>query len=69
MVSRLAVGLAYLFRDDRGQDLVEYALLSAAIGFAGIVTFEWLAAGIGAVYQQWGTNNNALWESPPASGS
>jgi Flp pilus assembly pilin Flp len=57
-----------LLRDDRGQDLVEYALLTSAIGFAGIAAWELVRVSIGAAYQSWEDGVNALWESPPPGG-
>jgi Flp pilus assembly pilin Flp len=39
-----------LLFDDRGQDVVEYALLGALIGIAAILTWQQLAATVGVVY-------------------
>ena len=36
--------------DDSGQDLIEYALLGAIVGVASILTWQLLAAKVGAVY-------------------
>jgi len=38
-------------REDQGQDLVEYALIVAAVGLALITTVNQLAAGIVSLYQ------------------
>ena len=38
-------------RDDRGQDLVEYALIVAAVGLALITTVNQLSQGIVSLYQ------------------
>jgi Flp pilus assembly pilin Flp len=38
------------WRDDEGQDIVEYALLGALIGIAAIVTWQQVAAAVGVVY-------------------
>jgi len=38
-------------RDEAGQDLVEYALIVAAVGLALITTVQQLAAGIVSLYQ------------------
>ena len=38
-------------RDEQGQDLVEYALIVAAVGLALITTVQQLAAGIVSLYQ------------------
>lgn len=38
-------------RDDQGQDLVEYALIVAAVGLALITTVNQLSQGIVSLYQ------------------
>jgi len=38
-------------RDEQGQDLVEYALIVAAVGLALITTVQQLANGIVSLYQ------------------
>jgi Flp pilus assembly pilin Flp len=38
-------------RDDQGQDLVEYALIVAAVGLALITTVNQLSAGVVSLYQ------------------
>jgi Flp pilus assembly pilin Flp len=54
-----------LVRDESGQDLVEYALLT------GIVAVGWLLVGppiqgrMKAAYENWNSNANALWVTPP----
>ena len=64
MAVRLAV-------EDRGQDLVEYALLTAAIGLAGIVAWPTIVGSMGATYQGWDTGVQNLWEpaDPVGGGS
>ena len=57
--------LLRLLRDDSGQDLREYALLTAGAGFAGAVAFQAIAANINFVYSSWDTGVNAIWEVPP----
>ena len=39
-----------LFRDEQGQDLVEYALIVAALGLALIATVNQLSAALISVY-------------------
>jgi Flp pilus assembly pilin Flp len=59
-----------LFTDDRGQDLIEYALLTGLIGFAGILAFDLIMTAIGNTYGSQETAINSLWEPPaPAGGS
>jgi Flp pilus assembly pilin Flp len=57
-----------LARDDRGQDLIEYALLTAAIGVAGAATWPLIEQSIGRAYRALDTNTQNLWEPPPPSG-
>jgi Flp pilus assembly pilin Flp len=40
-----------LIRDDQGQDLVEYALIVAAVGLALITTVNQLSQGVVSLYQ------------------
>ena len=47
-----------------GQDLIEYALLTATIGFVGAAAFNLLGIGINTVYGSWETGTNDLWEVP-----
>lgn len=53
-----------LMREDEGQDLVEYALLTGAIGFAGVAGFNLIGFAINAVYTSWDAGVNSLWEPP-----
>ena len=54
--------------DDRGQDLIEYALLTAVIGFSSVAVFDVLRTAIGATYDSWETATNDLWEPPDPIG-
>ena len=65
-VHRLAVRLAV---EDHGQDLVEYALLTAAIGLAGIVAWPLIVDSMGATYQGWDTGVQDLWEPADPGGA
>jgi Flp pilus assembly pilin Flp len=53
-----------LLYDDRGQDVIEYALLMAGIGIVGIATWPAITAGIGAAYGRLDTSTNSLWRVP-----
>lgn len=55
-------------RDERGQDLIEYALLTAAVGVAGVATWPFIATSIGTAYRALDTNTQGLWEPPPPGG-
>jgi Flp pilus assembly pilin Flp len=53
-----------LLREECGQDLLEYALLAAAIGAAGIALSASMQSGMGQVFSQWGHNVRDAWEPP-----
>ena len=57
--------LRRLIAEETGQDLIEYAMLTGAIGFAGVVSVQLLGAAISASYTSWDTGVNNLWEVPP----
>ena len=61
--------LVRLIRDDEGQDLIEYALLTAGMGLAGIAVWPAITTAIGVAYGTWDTQTQGLWETPPPSGS
>ncbi len=55
---------------DHGQDIIEYALLTGAIGIVGVVAWSNIAGGIGSAYQGWDTGVQDLWEpTNPGAGS
>lgn len=57
-----------LFADDRGQDLVEYVLLSSTIAFASLVLANVFPGVMNAVYVSWNNASQALWyPQAPAS--
>lgn len=56
--------MARLVVNDGGQDLIEYALLTAFIGLAGAAAFNLVAATMNTTYGGLGTGINNLWESP-----
>lgn len=53
-----------LLTDDQGQDLIEYALLSAFIGLVSVVTWGLIAGQLGTGYSAFDTNTQAIWASP-----
>lgn len=53
-----------LISDDHGQDLIEYALLTAVIGFAGLAAFGFIQSAIETTYGSWESSTNDLWEPP-----
>jgi Flp pilus assembly pilin Flp len=59
-----------LLRDTSGQDLVEYALLTGVIGFAGLLMFDVILQALGVTYGSWESAVYSLWEPPdPGAGS
>ncbi len=69
-VNMLLIRVAAIRRlivDEDGQDLIEYALLTGAIGFAGVVGVSLIGLAINAVYSSWDTGVNQLWVPPDPS--
>ena len=58
-----------LFHEDSGQDLVEYALLTMVVGFAGAVAAPYISSAISYAYGTWVDETNSIWESPDPAGS
>ena len=54
--------MARLVVNDEGQDLIEYALLTAFIGLAGAAALNLVAASMNTTYGGWGTGINNLWK-------
>jgi len=67
----MATFVVRLFRDQQGQDLIEYALLTAVIGFAGLAVFGVLLDVISNTYgsQEAAVNNRWVPSDPGTSGS
>ena len=54
-----------LFVEDSGQDLIEYALLSASIGLAGIAVFSIMGDTMQSAYSFWVTSADSAADMPP----
>ena len=54
-----------LARDDVGQDLIEYALLTGIIAIAGILLFPTIQSKMADAYQDWNDNAHAISDAPP----
>lgn len=54
-----------LLREEVAQDVIEYALLTAGIGLAGIATWPVIATTIGLKYQEFDADTQSIWETPP----
>jgi len=53
-----------LMREDAGQDVIEYALLTAGIGIVSVATWPLIEAGIANVYADLDADTQAIWEVP-----
>lgn len=60
--------LSRLLVDEGGQDLIEYALLAAFVGFAGIVGYQLIGAAMKTSFESWNNGVQDQWEIPPKSG-
>ena len=56
--------LAKLVRDEGGQDLIEYALLTAIIGIAGLAGLPDIVSKMGSAFSSWGSAVYGLWVPP-----
>jgi len=56
-----------LIRDESGQDLIEYALLTTLIGLVGILGINALKSAINSTYSSWNIGVNSLWVPPDPS--
>jgi len=57
-----------LVRDESGQDLVEYALLTTTIGFAGVFVWSLVGNAISTTYTSWVAGVDTLAVPPAPSG-
>jgi Flp pilus assembly pilin Flp len=60
--------LLRLIREEEGQDIVEYALLSAFIGVVGILVWQSIGGGIFNAYTGWDTGIQNLSKCTPDPG-
>ena len=61
--------LRRLLTEDDGQDLIEYALLSAFIGCAGIAVFSGMSATMEGAYDSWVDQADSVADMPPPCSS
>jgi Flp pilus assembly pilin Flp len=54
--------LGQLIADESGQDVIEYGLLLAGIGIAGIALFNVMATAMATTYEAWDTGAQDIWE-------
>jgi Flp pilus assembly pilin Flp len=60
--------LLNLALDESGQDIIESALLTAALGLVGIATWPAIEAAIGTSYRALDSNTQNLWVPPDPAG-
>jgi Flp pilus assembly pilin Flp len=58
----LFTNLIRLREDDKGADLVEYALLASMIAVAGVAVFPVIGEKLDAAFSRWGNNVYQAWE-------
>jgi Flp pilus assembly pilin Flp len=51
--------------DDSGQDLIEYALLTAIIGISGVLILSTLSTTMSTAYGSWNTAGQNAWQPCP----
>jgi len=61
--------LLQLLRSDNGQDVIEYALLTAGVGVAGLAVWPAIVNALGVTYAALDTQTQNLWEPPNPAGS
>lgn len=59
----MATRIRHLLADNSGQDLIEYALLTAFFGLAAMAALT-ITGGLGASYSTMTSNTNDLWVTP-----
>ena len=68
MLERVQELVANLVDDESGQDLIEYALLTTTIGFAGVFVWSLVGNAIRGTYTSWVTGVDSLAVPPAPSG-
>lgn len=58
--------IARLFREDSGQDLIEYGLLTGIVVAVGVVVFTSIQGKMSGAYQSWESSAQANWIPNPA---
>jgi Flp pilus assembly pilin Flp len=61
--------LRRIARDDSGQDVVEYALLTAFFGLAALAAWTSIRDALGSGYTGTTSGMQGLWNPPPPGGS
>jgi Flp pilus assembly pilin Flp len=53
--------IARFLRDDSGQDLLEYAILTALVGVGSVLLFSNLSTLMNVAYTAWNSDTQDLW--------
>jgi Flp pilus assembly pilin Flp len=61
--------LRRLARDDQGQDVIEYGLLTAFIGIVGIAAWDVIETNLGNAYANYLADVQNRWETPDPGGA
>jgi Flp pilus assembly pilin Flp len=61
---RTPAGLRTIAACDRGQDLNEYALLTALVGIISVAAWSAIEGSLGAAYTNYDTGTQSIWASP-----
>jgi len=64
-VRNMARRVVRLLAGEKGQDLIEYALLTGIIAIAGVLVLPTIQNKMAAAYQAWNADAQAIWEPPP----
>ena len=65
IAAQFARTVAAVIADDGGQDLIEYALLTAIIGLAGLLVLSTLPTTMGTAYSNWNAAGQNAWQPCP----
>ena len=57
--------LTRFIAEEDGQDVIEYALLTALIGLCAVAVFNLWNGAISRTYSSWNTGANKLWDPEP----
>ncbi|MGE4054715.1 MAG: Flp family type IVb pilin [Vicinamibacterales bacterium] len=57
--------LVRLATEEEGQDLAEYAFLTAFVGLSCVLAYSFIEDAIAAGYVRWDQAEQDLWEPPP----
>jgi Flp pilus assembly pilin Flp len=69
LVGALRSGLRAFVREDSGQDVIEYGLLSAFFGIVAIAAWISIQDNLRAAYISYDSGTQNIWESPNPGGS